>query len=127
LDRSKKLATSVVLSLCIMFTSCVCVPAVTYADMPRPAAVLVASSAADIPAASSRDAAQNVPRSGQRESESFFDRVFEKIALAVMIYAFLQALKALIEEFNGESVPEKTNETRPAPNQAPRNIPSQDV
>lgn len=102
----KQMFLPVLLSLSVFFASTVTMSASAYAAaVPRTAAVWELAEAApnntEIPEVK-KDKGNTPGRSGNaksREDSSFFDNLLEKIAVMFLVYMFLEAINALLNDF----------------------------
>ena len=102
----KQMFLPVLLSLSVFFASTVTMSASAYAAaIPRTAAVWELAEAApnntEIPEVK-KDKGNTPGRSGNaksRDDSSFFDNLLEKIALMFLVYMFLEAINALLNDF----------------------------
>ena len=102
----KQMFLPVLLSLSVFFASTVTMSASAYASaVPRTAAVWELAEAApnntEIPEVK-KDKGDTPGRSGNaksREDSSFFDNLLEKIAVMLLVYMFLEAINALLNDF----------------------------
>jgi len=102
----KQMFLPVLLSLSVFFASTVTMSASAYASaVPRTAAVWELAEAApnntEIPEVK-KDKGDTPGRSGNaksREDSSFFDNLLEKIAVMFLVYMFLEAINALLNDF----------------------------
>ena len=102
----KQMFLPVLLSLSVFFASTVTMSASAYASaVPRTAAVWELAEAApnntEIPEVK-KDKGNTPGRSGNaksRDDSSFFDNLLEKIAVMFLVYMFLEAINALLNDF----------------------------
>ena len=102
----KQMFLPVLLSLSVFFASTVTMSASAYASaVPRTAAVWELAEAApnntEIPEVEKKQG-ETPGRSGNaksREDSSFFDNLLEKIAVMFLVYMFLEAINALLNDF----------------------------
>ena len=102
----KQMFLPVLLSLSVFFASTVTMSASAYAAaIPRTAAVWELAEAApnntEIPEVK-KDKGNTPGRSGNaksRDESSFFDNLLEKIAVMFLVYMFLEAINALLNDF----------------------------
>ena len=102
----KQMFLPVLLSLSVFFASTVTMSASAYASaVPRTAAVWELAEAApnntEIPEVK-KDKGDTPGRSGNaksRDDSSFFDNLLEKIAVMFLVYMFLEAINALLNDF----------------------------
>lgn len=143
MNLKKQFFLPILLSLSVFFTSSVVLPAATYASvMPQVQVVRQLAEAAPNNTEIPRVEPGNGNKSGsvkEKDDSSFFEQVFEKLALMFLVYMFLEAINAILNDFfhdgNGDfKIKVTPKEKQDAPGQKGTNqnkntnrIPAQDV
>lgn len=143
MNLKKQFFLPILLSLSVFFTSSVMMTASAYAAVaPQTRAVYELAEAAPNNTEIPRVEPGNGNKSGsvkEKDDSSFFEQVFEKLALMFLVYMFLEAVNAILNDFfhdgNGDFKIKVTPKEKPdAPGQKGTNqnkntnrIPAQDV
>lgn len=103
MNLKKQFFLPILLSLSVFFTSSVVLPATTYASvMPQVQVVRQLAEAAPNNTEIPRVEPGNGNKSGsvkEKDDSSFFEQVFEKLALMFLVYMFLEAINAILNDF----------------------------
>lgn len=100
----KQMFLPILLSLSVFFTSTVMMSASAYASAATRSRIVwelaeAAPNNTTIPEAEKPSASQHSGSAKSRSDSSFFDNLFEKIAVMFLVYMFLEAIHAILNDF----------------------------